>query len=331
MTVLSKCKAGILAVALLAGANAGTATAAPLQELTIGMGSGSLVGGSARVVKEMGLFEKQGLDVKLVITDSGAVSLAALIGGSYKIVVCGFSELISAKAKGPDLVGIVPTYVGLGVNLVVAKDVAAKLNVPRNAPWQQRLKALDGIVIGTTGPTTVSTISLKAAAESVGANIRFAYMAYPAMNPALANGAIQGFIAAAPFWAQAIVADKAVEWVNVRVELPEQFVPSMSAVLATRRDVAKAEPELVEKVAAAFADLTKAVAERPNEVKAALAKVYPDLNGPTLDLLFEGEAKQWKSAFVTAEQVRHEIAYFKNSGVGSPDIEKVDPKSVLFK
>ena len=134
---------------------------------------------------------------------------------------------------------IAPTYVGLGVNLVLSKDVATKIGLARNAPLDQRLKALDGIVIGTTSPSSVSTISLKAAAVSVGANIRFPNMSYDAMAPALANGSIQGFIAAAPFWAQVIVAGKAVEWINVKVELPPQFVPMMSGVLVTRRDVVK--------------------------------------------------------------------------------------------
>lgn len=308
----------------------GQALAEPLQEVTIGLGSSSLAGGSARIVKELGLFEKHGLDARLVVTDSGNVSLAALTARSYKVVVCGFTELVTARALGQDVLAVVPTYVGLGVNLVLAKDVAAGLTVRQNAPLNDRLKALKDLVIGTASPNSVATVSLKSAAEAAGINVRFANMTYDAMTPALSNGSIQGFISAAPFWAQAIVAGKAVEWVNVKQEFPAQFVPTMSAVLATRRDVADSEPELIRKVAASFGELRTAVVERPKEVKAAIAKLYPNLDGPTLDLLFDIEAASWKSEPVTADQVRREIAYLKLSGLAPKQIDDVDPAKMLF-
>ena len=51
--------AGVFAAALLAGVNAAPAAAAPLQELTIGLDLEVWSGGSARIIKELGLFESK--------------------------------------------------------------------------------------------------------------------------------------------------------------------------------------------------------------------------------------------------------------------------------
>ena len=73
------------------------------------------------------------------------------------------------------------------------------------------------------------------------------------MLSALDAGAIQGFVAAAPFWAQAVIGGKGVEWINVRDELRSEFVPTMSAALGTRADVIASEPDLVRRIGAVVA------------------------------------------------------------------------------
>jgi ABC-type nitrate/sulfonate/bicarbonate transport system substrate-binding protein len=97
------------------------------------------------------------------------------------------------------------------------------------------------------------------------------------------------------------------------------------------RDVAENEPELIKKLAAVFADLGKAVEDRPREVKAAIAKLFPDLDGATIDLLFESESLAWKSPPITAQEIAHEIAYVKSTGRAPPEIDGIDPASMLLK
>ena len=329
MSRWSKILAFALGTALLASAV--PATAAPLQELTMGLGSGSLVGGSARVAKELGLFEKHGFDAKLTVMDSGSAAAAAMAGGSFKVVVCGPGDLISLKARGQDALAVLPTYNGLGVNLILDKKVAARLGVSASAPVRERLKALDGVLIGTTSPTTVATISLKQAAEAAGAKIRFAYMTQPAFFAALQTGAIEGHIGGAPFWAPSIIQGVGVSWINgSKGEFPPEYAPGISSLLATRADVAKAEPDFVRRVAAVFVDLGRAVQERPADVKAAIAKLYPSFDANTIDLLFDSEAAAWVTAPITAAQIAHEIVMLKATGAAPPDVDKVDPASMVF-
>ena len=329
MLGLSRC-AGIFGAFLLAVLSIGAASAQALQEVTIGLGSGSFVAGSGRIAHELGLFKKHGLDAKLVVMDSGSVSLAGLLGGSYPMAVTNFSDVLTARSRGQDVIGVAPIYTGLGVSLVLAKGVAEKLGLDEKAPLEKRLKALQGLVIGTTGPATVATVSLKAGGESVGVNIRFAYMTYPAMLPALQTGTIQGYIAGAPFWALGIANGSAVDWINLKKEFPAEFVPTMSAALVTRGDIKKSDPELVKKVLAAYADLATAVKERPADVKAAIAKYYPTLSPEIIDILYDVECSSWRSDPITEDQVKKEIAYLKKAELAPPDIDKVNPASVPF-
>lgn len=330
MSVWSKLLAFALGASMLAAT--APAMAAPLQELPIGLGSASLVGGSARVAKELGLFEKHGFDAKLSMMDSGSASVTGLVAGSFKVVVCGPGDLISVKARGQDVLAVEPTYTGLGVNLILAKDVADKLGVSPTAPVTERLKALDGLLIGTTSPTTVATISLKQAAEAEGAKIRFTYMTQPAFFAALQTGAIQGHIGGAPFWAPSIIQGVGIQWINgSKGQFPPEFAPGISSLLATRADVAKAEPDFVRRVAAVFVDLGRAVQERPADVKAAIAKLYPSFDAKTIDLLFDSEAAAWVTAPITAEQIAHEIVMLKATGAAPPDVDRIDPASMVFR
>jgi ABC-type nitrate/sulfonate/bicarbonate transport system substrate-binding protein len=156
-------------------------------------------------------------------------------------------------------------------------------------------------------------------------------MTYQAMLAAMEAGAIQGFTAAAPFWAQSVTSGKAVDWINVKEELPAKFVPTMSSALGTRGEVIRKDPELVRKMAAVVADLGVAVKERPADVRAAMAKLFDGLDPKTLALLYEGESRSWQTKPLTAEQVQREIDYLKSSALAPPELDKVPPLAMIYR
>ena len=67
-----------------------------------------------------------------------------------------------------------------------------------------------------------------------------------------------------------------------------------------------------------------------SEVKAAVAKLYSGLDAPTLDLLFAAESLAWKVKPVTAKDMAREIAFMKSTGTPLPQIDSIDPASMLF-
>ena len=69
------------------------------------------------IAKDLGLFEKYGLDVKLVNIAAGSVSLAALMTGAVQLTTDSSSGIVSAAARGAPL-AIVSTNGALPYQLV---------------------------------------------------------------------------------------------------------------------------------------------------------------------------------------------------------------------
>ena len=165
-----------------------------------------------------------------------------------------------------------------------------------------RLKAIDGMLIGTPEPTAGSTLGFRNAMATVGAQMRFTYMAQQTMAAALESGAIQGYLASAPFWAGPILNGKGVVWISgPGGEMPAGTVNATSTQLQMLRDTAQADPELARRFAAVFADFRKAIDERPAEVKAATARVFPDLDPKLIEIVFPSESRAWNAKPLTPE------------------------------
>ena len=100
---------------------------------------------------------------------------------------------------------------------------------------------------------------------------------------------------------------------------------------AMLREVADKDPDLVRRLQAVFDDLHKAIEEHPDEVKAATARVYTDIDPKLLDIVFPYESAAWNGKTLTAEDWAGEIEFVKNSGTTIPGIEKVTPASLMLK
>jgi ABC-type nitrate/sulfonate/bicarbonate transport system substrate-binding protein len=300
-------------------------------ELVIAIASPSLVAALPRIAKEMGLFEKHKLDVRFIIMDSANSATSALISGSVKIAVSGPGELVTAQARGQKMVVIANTYGGIGASLVLAKGNADKLAVTPTASVAERLKILDGMLLASTTATSAYTVALKTAAKAAGAVPRFTYMAQAAMPAALESGAVQGFFTSAPFWAMPVLRGTGVLWISApRGELPREFTPASSASLQATREFADKNPELMRSLADIVAAFAQAIRDNPAAVKQAVARLYPDLDPPTLDLLFASESIAWQAKRLTPADMAHEIAFVKANGAALPQLDSIDPAALLF-
>lgn len=315
---------------LAALALAGPAAAQTFREVTVGLASPSMAVAGGRIAKELGLFEKHGIDVRFTIMESSASAVAGMIAGSFKFTIAGFPELLVAQTRGQKVVAVTTTYGGFATSMVLSKATVDKLGISPDAPIRDRLKALDGLVLATPSATAIGSVTYKNAALAAGGTMRMTYMTQPAMPAALETGAIQGYFSSAPFWATPIVKGQGVLWINgPRGDVPSEFTPTITAQLQTTRAFADANPDLMKAMRAVFADLAKAVAERPQEVKAAVAKLYPDLDARTLDLLYAAESLGWNPRPVTVQDIAREIAFVKATGMPLPQVESIDPASLL--
>lgn len=326
-----------LAIAAMAGiamtgiAMAGVASAQQMREVAIGLSSGSFIPAPARIAKEMGLYEKRGLNARVVMMDSGNAATAGLISGSLQFIVVGPGEQIAAQSRGQKVVTVKSVYTGFSGMMVLSKATIDKLGVSPDAPVKDRLKALDGLLIASPSATSTYTIGPVGAAKSAGAEIQFTYMAQPAMIPALETGAIQGYVSSSPFWAAPVLKGTAMVWLNgPKGDFPPENATAHASTLQATQAFAAANRDLVDTVSAVFDDFVKALDESPAAVKAAISKLYPDVDAKTLDLLYATESQGWKTRSVTAADMAREVAFVKAAGrVKLPD--DLDPAALVFK
>ena len=305
--------------------------AQPLQEVTISLPSRSLVAASPRIADALGLFAAHGLKPRFTYMDSANASTLALISRSVDVAMSGTADAVAAQARGQKVVIIANTFAGLSGTLVLARSVADRLGVTPDAPVSTRLRALDGLLIASTSATSSFTISYGSSARAVQSNIRFTYMALPAMVAALETGAVQGIIATAPFWTVPVTKGSGVLWIaGPSGDLPSAFVPASAAALQVMRDFATAKPDMVKALVAVIADLRLAIDTRPAEVKAAVARLYPELDAPTLDLIYAVESRAWQAAPLTAADIAHEIAYVQLSGGSAEQLKGIDPAAMVL-
>lgn len=329
ISLSARIRSAIVATAVFA--SAGAAFGQGLREVSVGLASTSFATVAPRIAKELGLFEKRGIEPKFTVLENASSATSALISKSVDTAVSGPGEIVAANARGQKVVAIANNYVGFSGSVVLAKSVADKLGVPATAPIAARLKALDGLVLASPSATGAYTVAIKGAAAASGVNVRFTYMGQPAMLAALESGAIQGFIGGAPFWAAPVLKGSGVLWISgPKGELPAEFAPISLANFQVMRSFVDANPALVKQLVEVFNDLTKAIDERPAQVKAAVAKLYPTMDAATLDLLVGAEMRAWRARPMTAKDMAHDIAFMKMSGTTIPQMDSLDPAAMLL-
>lgn len=75
-----------------------------LDSLTVSYASVSGTRAPLWIARELGLFEKYGLDVNLIYIASGVISVNALLGGSVDIIAASGSSTVGAAARGAPVV-----------------------------------------------------------------------------------------------------------------------------------------------------------------------------------------------------------------------------------
>jgi ABC-type nitrate/sulfonate/bicarbonate transport system substrate-binding protein len=335
MSLLTRLMRGLAVISLVSAAfmaaAAGPLAAQELQKVRFGLSSTSLAAGGVRFAKELGLFEKHGLSAEVIPMDSGSVATMGLISGSVDFSSSGPSDVILARARGQDALIVQAIYRGNPGVIVLSKKVVDRLGVSASAPVEARLKAMDGLSIATPSATSTYTTSTKAV-QTVGANVKFSYMAQPAMIAALESGAIDGFHASSPNWTIPVLRGTAVIWLSgPGGDFPKAFTPVNAVTIHTTSKYASANPGVVAKVRAVFDDLAKAFNDRPADVKAAISRQFPDLDPKALDLIYKIEAPAFATVKpVTAADMAQEIAFVKLSGMDLP-AANLDPAAMILR
>ena len=126
----------IIAGVLIASSRAAIAQEKKVDSFTISYASMSGTRAPLWIAKDLGLFEKYGLDGNLIYIASGVTSVNALLGGSVDIIAASGSSAIGAAARGAPLV-IVASLGHISYKLIALPSIKS-------------INELKGKIIGTS-------------------------------------------------------------------------------------------------------------------------------------------------------------------------------------
>lgn len=305
-------------------------TTVPVQEITVSLSSTSFVVGGVKIGEKAGIFARRGLALRSIVMDSGSAAMAALIGGSVQFAITGPPEALAARARGPDILIVANLYAGLAGSLVLAKSAAARLGVTPSAAINDRLRALDGLLIAVPSATSALLAPYRAGGQAQGAQMRFTYMAQGTMPAALENGAVQGMVASFPFAGAPILRDTGVLWIDgPGGDLPAELLPASSSSIQTSNAFLQANRPVVARLQQSVQDIAAFIQADPPAAQKALAAAYPQLSPAEVELAFAGQWRNWTKPFLTVADIVQEIRLLKASAK-LPGLDTLDPQSVLI-
>jgi len=150
-----------------------------------------------------GTFAAENLDLDWAAIPGGdPAALAALDSGDLDLAAVGADTLLAAMAKGQPFQAIGTLMDRVTLDLVASTEFMAKRKVALGDPLQQRLRALDGAIIGVGAVGGAQDRAVRWLATRGGLNPKSMQVALvggpPALQAALQNGRIDAFVLSPP-------------------------------------------------------------------------------------------------------------------------------------
>jgi len=194
-------------------------------------------------------FEEQGLEPKGYNFESGAKSIAALIGGSADFAANALEHSIKAKAQGKDLVYVYSSTRLPGFGLAVASTQKGEI---------KSVADLKGKLVGVSGIGAASHVLLDFILRRNGVDprdVKIIAVGLSTFPPALEGGKIVAGMAGEPFFSRMLARGTAFSLGNLSSLKDAQAILGGEYVFSgaiTRPDVIAKRPHVVQKVVTAL-------------------------------------------------------------------------------
>jgi len=184
--------AALSSIAVLAEARLKTVRAAQEAIQLVGVPSEDMT--NLYYAVKTGMFARNGLDVSLVPTSSGAAATAAVVSGTYQIAKTSLLAFFSAHVQGIPLVAIAPQI------LNELQNPRALLQVAPDSPYRTGAD-LNGKTVGVPGLGDVSTLAIRAWVDKTGGDwrsLKFVEIPNAALEAAIVQHRIDAAILQTP-------------------------------------------------------------------------------------------------------------------------------------
>ncbi len=265
-----------------------SAPAAAAERIRITTPVESLTASALYIARGQGLFAAEGLDVELVVTGGTGPDVQALLVGQSDFAYTPGTHLIEPVAKGQRLLGVMAGLNRLIINVALHKDVALAKGITPDSPFEQKLKALNGLTLGPTRPGALTwqlaDYLIKRAGYTPQKEVKvIAAGAGPVLLAALENRKVDAIIMSSPIPETAVRRGHAILFIdNARGEDPN-LSEFMMVCLVTRPDLAKERAEMVRKTVRALVRANQwMLAHTAEEVRDALRGFLPKVEPEVL-------------------------------------------------
>src|SRR5262245_59482085 len=194
-------------------------------------------------------FEEQGLEPRGFNFESGAKSIAALIGGSADFAANALEHAIKAKVQGKDLVYVYSSTRLPGFGLAVASTQKGEI---------KSVADLKGKLVGVSGIGAASHVLLDLFLRKNGVapkEVKVIAVGLSTFPPALEGGKIVAGMAGEPFFSRMVAKGTAFSLGNLSSLKETQAILGGEYVFSgaiTRPDVIQKRPQIVQKVVTAL-------------------------------------------------------------------------------
>jgi NitT/TauT family transport system substrate-binding protein len=226
------------------------------------------------LAEDMGLFAKQGLNVKSVVI-TGVGSANAVISGSADFAEISGATLTRAAARGQRMIGIVSTLNRPTIQIVLRKELATGFD-PKG-PLDQRMQVLRGRTIAVDSINSVIHAYVLLLARRAGLSpddIRIAPMAPNNAMAAYQTRQVDGFAMSMPWPLQPVLDGSAVVIASGSDGDPPDMYPFGHNVFVAKPETCERRKSACAKLGKAMVAAIGAMLDRPDEALALLKKRF---------------------------------------------------------
>ncbi len=237
-----------------------------------------------------GYFQAEGLEPRVVVAERGNQSGRLLLDQKADVALLQPPVYLGLMAQQHPIVLFANLLANDPINLIVRRDVAARVKLDPRAPLADRLKALKGLRVAVANePWRRLRVLFAEAGLDAERDIQMITLPGEEQVEALKTGAVDALYIHTPFLEEALVNQNAVLTVNQSAGEVPALANGQIHSLATMRAFADAHPDIVQAVTRAIAraeDLIHkdAAAAGQAMVKAGVAVPSPKHLATILDL-----------------------------------------------
>jgi len=264
----------VAGVALVAAVPQPARTQPAAESVVLAVPNVALTFAPGYLAEDMGLFAKQGLNVKSVVI-TGIGSANAVISGSADFAEISGATLARAAARGQRMLGIVSTLNRPTIQIVLRKELATSFDL--KAPLDQRMQALRGRTIAVDSINSVIHAYVLLLARRAGVSpdeIRIAPMAPTNAMAAYQTRQIDGFAMSMPWPLQPVLEGSAVVIASGSDGDPADMYPFGHNVFVAKPETCERRKSVCAKLGKAMVEAIDSMLDRPDEALGLLKKRF---------------------------------------------------------